>query len=420
MNIAIIGSGGREHAIYWKLNKSPKADKIYAIPGNGGIDNRANIDPSDFDKLKEFCEEKQIDIIFVGPEAYLAQGIYDYFENTKIKVFGPSQRATLLESSKIFAKQFMRENGVSTADFWEFEDKQEALDFAKKYNGNLVLKYDGLAAGKGVRVCDSMQDIKDAFAEFEAKFGEDFKFFFEEKLYGDELSILGFADGKNIKLFQPSQDHKQLLERDQGPNTGGMGAYCPVDFYDKDLLQKVQKEIIEPTMNGIRNEDFIYKGTIYFGIMVTKTGPKLLEYNVRLGDPEAEVILPGLDSDLLELVIATLNGKLTDFNMKFKPGYYADVVLVSGGYPRDYKKGVRIKGLNRVDPDILVFQAGTEKKERNLVTSGGRVLNIVAHGNTLSQALKKSYKACDKIEFENMYYRRDIGKRESLWKRKKL
>jgi phosphoribosylamine--glycine ligase len=411
MKIAIIGSGGREHAIYWKLCKSTKEDDVFVLPGNGGIKNSINIDISNFNDIEKFCKEKNIELIIVGPEAPLANGIVDYFNNSRIKVFGPSKNASILESSKVFAKKFMTKYGVSTADYWLFDNIEQAQDLIDKAETGLVIKYSGLAGGKGVYVCQHPEQSQEALNDIIKKYGEEAEFLIEEKLEGSEMSIIGFTDGETIKILTPSQDHKQAYDLDKGPNTGGMGAYTPVEFYHNALEEKILNEIIKPTMKGIKDERFDYKGVIYFGLMITKDGPKLLEYNIRLGDPETEVILPALKSDFLDLILSCFDGSLNDFKIEFNSGYYVDVVLTSGGYPGEYNKGYLIKGIDDLDNNTLVFHAGTKKENGDIITNGGRVLNIVAHGESLNSAVNKVYKECKKLHFDNMHYRKDIGKR---------
>ncbi len=414
MNIAVIGSGGREHAIAWKLQQSKLADKVYVLPGNGGTHNNVPIDVEDFAAIKEFCVQKLIELVFVGPEDPLANGIVDYFADTPVKVFGPDKAGAQLEGSKIFAKKFMQKYGVATADFWEFGNCHEiaqknAKEIVRNLNGHCVIKYDGLAAGKGVFVCSNLEEAESALNEIHSKYGEDASYLIEEKLSGDELSILAFTDGENYQLLLPSQDHKQLLDGDKGPNTGGMGAFCPVPFYSEELEKRVEKEIIIPTMKGIQAEGFNYRGIVYFGLMITENGPKVLEYNVRLGDPETEVVLPAMKSDLLKLVLSCFDGTLKDYKMEFNSGFFVDVVLVSGGYPQSYTKGFPICGLKIKDD--LIFHAGTKKEGKKIVTSGGRVLNVVTQGESLNEAIQKAYEKVNEFFFKDMFYRKDIGKR---------
>ncbi|MEA2095780.1 MAG: phosphoribosylamine--glycine ligase [Candidatus Cloacimonadota bacterium] len=420
MNIAVIGSGGREHAIAWKLSQSKLADKVFVLPGNGGTENNVDIDVTDFEQILNFCRHNTVELIFVGPEDPLTNGIVDYFTDTPVKVFGPDKAGAQLEGSKIYAKKFMQKYGVTTGAYQDFggvkNDCCQQLtifpkDTIEKMNGNCVIKFDGLAAGKGVFVCSSQDETHTALDEIHSKYGEEASYLIEERLEGDELSILAFTDGNDYQLLLPSQDHKQLLEGDKGPNTGGMGAFCPVPFYTDELKKQIEKDIIIPTMDGIKAEGFNYKGVVYFGLMITETGPKLLEYNVRLGDPETEVVLPAMKSDMVELLLSCFNGTLKDYEMEFNVGFFVDVVLVSGGYPAEYKKGIPICGIK--DDQELIFHAGTKKVDDKIVTSGGRVLNVVAHGNNLEEAINKAYEHVNDFYFEDMFYRKDIGRRKS-------
>lgn len=414
MNIAVLGSGGREHAISWKFAQKWGWDNVFTLPGNGGIPNSHVVDINNFEAVREFCEQHKIELIFVGPEAPLAVGIVNYFrENTEIKIFGPDKTAAQLEGSKIFAKEFMKKYGVVTADFKSFQSLEGAKEYAESKNGNLVIKYDGLAAGKGVFVCDNMQEVEEALAELEEKYGQEFPFLMEDKIVGKEISIIGFTNGEDIRLLLPSQDHKQLLEGDKGPNTGGMGAFCPVPFYNEELMQAIQKNAVIPTLNGLKAEGFDYKGVIYLGLMIGENGPEVLEYNVRLGDPETEVILPSLKTDLSELVLACLDGSLSDLELEFNEGYFVDVVMVSGGYPKSYPKGFTINGLDQVSSEAIVFHAGTKAEDGVIKTNGGRVLNVVTQAATLEEAIEKTYNEVAKISFEGHFYRKDIGQREN-------
>ena len=416
MNIAVIGSGGREHAIAWKLSQSNLADEVFVLPGNGGTENNINKNINDFEGILNFCRSRTIELIFVGPEDPLANGIVDYFTDTPVKVFGPDKSGARLEGSKIFAKKFMQKYEVATAGYWEFDNccedvLNEAKGVVEKLSGNCVIKYDGLAAGKGVFVCSTEEEALTALKDIQQKYGEDASYLIEEKLIGDELSILAFTDGENYQLLQPSQDHKQLLDGDEGPNTGGMGAFCPVPFYNTGLKKQIETDIIKPTISGIKSEGFNYKGIVYFGLMITQTGPKLLEYNVRLGDPETEVVLPAMKSDLVELLLSCFDGTLKDYKMEFNNGYFVDVVLASGGYPNEYKKGIHICGIK--EDQELIFHAGTKKNNLNIETSGGRVLNVVAQGEILDEAIENAYERVNEFYFEDMYFRKDIGRRNT-------
>lgn len=411
MKIAVLGSGGREHALAWKLAQSVGRENIFCLPGNGGTWNNVSIAPNDFQAVETFCLENDIELIVVGPEDPLANGVVDFFKNKKIRVFGPDRRAAQLESSKIFAKKFMKKYGVATADFWMLEDGDDIEQVIDQLGGQLVIKYDGLAAGKGVFVCNSAQEAYEALQELKRRYGDTAPFFIEQKFSGQELSVIGITDGRHFKLLLPSQDHKPAFDGDRGPNTGGMGAYCPVPFCTDQILQQVQEQIVQPTLQGLQQEQLDYHGVIYFGLMITEQGPKLLEYNVRFGDPETEVILPALKSDLLELIEASLDETLETVELTFNDGYFVDVVLASGGYPGSYEKGKLITGLEELPDDVLVFHAGTRKEDGKLLTAGGRVLNVVAHDATLAGAIERAYNAVQKIHFENMFYRKDIAQK---------
>jgi phosphoribosylamine--glycine ligase len=411
MKIAVIGSGGREHAIAWKFAQTEGWENVFTLPGNGGIPNSIAIDPMDFQAIEKFCLEKEVQLIFVGPEQPLSEGIVDYFRKTNIIVFGPTKEAAILESSKIFAKKFMKRHGVATAPFEIFSDINEMEDYGLSMDGNCVLKYDGLAAGKGVYVCTNKAELQEALVEIRETYANQGSWLVEKRIVGDEISMIGFTDGNTIQLLQPSQDHKQLLENDKGPNTGGMGAYSPVENLDPVIFKKIMLQVIKPTLHGMQLDKMDFKGMIYFGVMVEKGIPYLLEYNARFGDPETEVLLPALKNSLTEIVLSCFDGTLQDKMLKFHTGYFADVVLTSKGYPKNYPKGLNIKGLNKLPDDILVFHAGTKKENNEIVTSGGRVLNIIAQGESLEKALAKVYQAIDKIHFDGKYYRKDIGKR---------
>jgi phosphoribosylamine--glycine ligase len=411
--VAIIGSGGREHALAWKFAQSIEKENVFVLPGNGGIPNSRNVDITNFHDIEQFCIEHAVDFIFVGPEQPLSEGIVDYFQNRNIKILGPDKNAAQLEVSKIFAKEFMKKYGVSTADFKSFKGIKDAGNYIESKNGQCVIKYDGLAGGKGVFVCSSIDDSYRALQDINIQYGEDVEFLIEDIISGDEISIIGFIDGKTIILLQASQDHKQLLDGDKGLNTGGMGAYSPVSGLGETLLKKIEEKIIFRTLTGIQSENMNYKGVIYFGIMVKEGEPYLLEYNVRFGDPETEVLLPALVNELTHITDACLNGTLNDLRLEFEPAYFADVVLVSDGYPLNYEKGFEIKGLDKISNETLVFHAGTQALNEKIVTNGGRVLNIVCKGNTLDEAFQNVYKEVNKIEYKNKYFRKDIGKRRN-------
>jgi phosphoribosylamine--glycine ligase len=412
MNIAVVGSGGREHALAWKLSQSPLTHRVLVLPGNGGTSDNLSVSTEDFRGLEAMCREYGIELLVVGPEAPLVQGIWDHFRGSGIRVFGPSAAAAQLEGSKIFAKEFMQRHGVATAGFRRFDAAHEAREFVKEQHGNVVIKYDGLAAGKGVFVTSTVEEALEALEEVRRVYGENAPLLVEEKLVGQEISILGITDGNDLQLLTPSQDHKQRFEGDQGPMTGGMGAFCPVPHCDDKLLKRIVDDVVKPTMAGIQADQMDYVGVIYFGLMITRNGPKLLEYNVRLGDPETEVVLPKLKSDLVSLILSCFDGTLKDQQLEFNPGYYVDVVLASDGYPGTYPKGVPIEGLEHVPAGGLVFHAGTNLVGGKLVTTGGRVLNVVGQGETLEEAIADAYGLVEKISFSSRVYRTDIGRRE--------
>ncbi len=411
MKILVIGSGGREHAIAWKLLQSPKVEKVSVAPGNGGTPNNVALDVSDHAAVLAWCRDDGTDLVVIGPEQPLVDGLADDLREAGIRVFGPGRDGAQLEGSKIFAKEFMQNHDVATAAFRAFESPGKAREFAESFPDGVVVKYDGLAAGKGVFVCPTFPDAIEALDEVERRYGEDAPVVVEERLVGREISILGFTDGDHVWLLTPSQDHKQLLDGDRGPNTGGMGAFCPVSFYDDALASRVDEEIVAPTLQGLQAEGIDFRGVLYFGIMITKAGPKLLEYNVRLGDPETEVVLPALKTDLLELLLACTDGGVDDLELEFHDAAFVDVVLASGGYPGDYKKGYEITGLDGLSEDTLVFHAGTKRVGDRLVTNGGRVLNIVCSGDSIEEAIGRIYEELDAVRFEGRIFRTDIGRR---------
>ena len=411
MRVGVLGSGGREHAMAWKVCQCIPESDVFVLPGNAGTSNNVPVDVRDFDAVKRACQEHGIELLLVGPEAPLANGIVDFFARTSIRVFGPDKAAAKLESSKIWAKQFMHRHGVATAGFEVFDNPQAADNLIDDLKGDLVVKYDGLAGGKGVFVCHSAEEANRALRTLQDKYGPSVRFLIEQRLAGSELSILALTDGRSIKLLSPSQDHKPLYDGDRGPNTGGMGAFCPVPGCNQGTLDDIEQRVIEPTMKGLQDEGIGYCGFIYFGLMMTADGPKLLEYNVRLGDPEAEVILPALKTELLELVVSCLDGTLQNEAIAFHPGYYVDVVMASGGYPGEYATGHEIVGVDHASGDALVFHASTRRDGDRVVTAGGRVLNIVGRGQDLPAAITAAYTQCSSIHFKNATYRKDIGAR---------
>ncbi len=420
VNIMVLGSGGREHAIVDKIRKSPLVNKLYAYPGNGGIERDAIIPDLDFNfqNLKSFLKANHISVVVVGPEAYIVDGIADYFKDEKeIFIFAPEKKGAMLEGSKVFAKEFMKKYGIPTADFKVFDRPEKALEYLKKRD-EIVVKADGLAAGKGVYVCDNFEESKKAIEDImiHKKFKEaGSKVVIEDKLKGEEASILVMVNKDKYAFLIPSQDHKAIYENDKGPNTGGMGAYAPTTLISQDLLKKIENKIIRPLIEGLLKEGINYNGIIYVGIMVVKDDIYVLEFNVRFGDPETEAILPLMDNDLLENILLMKEGK--DFNFKWKDGYCVDVVLASRGYPGQYEKGKEIFiDYNKLN-DIYIYHAGTKIINNKLYTNGGRVLNVVAIESDIKKAREKVYNAIRYINFENMYYRKDIALKEELRKK---
>ncbi len=411
MKILIIGSGGREHALAWKLLQSPKVEKVSVAPGNGGTPNNVALDVNDHRAVEAWCKDDGTGLVIIGPEAPLVNGLADDLRAEGIRVCGPGRDGARLVGSSVFAKTFMQAHGVATAAFRAFDSPATARGFCESFPDGVVVKYDGLAAGKGVFVCPTLPEALEALDQVERRYGADAPLVVEERLLGREISILGFTDGESIWLLTPSQDHKQLLEGDRGPNTGGMGAFCPVPFYDDEIASRVDEEIVAPTLQGLQAEGIDFRGVLYFGIMLTRSGPKLLEYNVRLGDPETEVVLPALASDLLDLLLACTDGGIDDLDLEFHDGAFVDVVLASGGYPGAYKKGYEITGLDALSEDTLVFHAGTKREGSRLVTDGGRVLNIVCRGDSIEEAIGRVYEELEAVRFEGRIFRTDIGRR---------
>ncbi|MFQ5952023.1 MAG: phosphoribosylamine--glycine ligase [Candidatus Omnitrophota bacterium] len=418
MNILVIGSGGREHTLCWKLSQSSGTRDLYCAPGNGGTSEVAaniKLDTEDHQAVKDFCKGKNVDLVVVGPEAPLALGIADTLEKEGISVFGPSYAASRVESSKIFAKELMGRHSVPTAAFSIFDNIKEAEKYIRSVGAPVVIKADGLAAGKGVIVSASVEEAIGAAKSMlvEKKFGSaGDKVIVEECLHGEEASILVITDGNNILPLASSQDHKRVFDGDRGPNTGGMGAYSPAPVVDKELFKEVIETIVRPTIDGLRSEGVPYKGVLYAGIMITDSGPKVLEYNVRFGDPETQAILPRMKTDLAELLLAAANGDLSGKSLEWDERECVCVVLASGGYPGSYEKGKRITGIEAArEEGALVFHAGTRLEDDSLVTSGGRVLNVVGLGEDIKDAVSNTYKAVEKIHFDGMHYRKDIGYR---------
>ena len=422
MKVIVIGSGGREHAIAWRLAQSPKVNEIICVPGNGGTAIEKKCRNSDGDAVKIALEEK-VDFAVIGPEDPLAEGLADKLWENKIPAVGPKSKGAALEASKDLSKVFMKKYGVACADSETFTNKEEALAYVRQKGAPIVIKADGLAAGKGVVVAKSLEEAENAVTDLmNGQVGDaGKKLVIEEYLQGVEISVLAAvsvteetAANKKacIKAFLPARDHKRLLDGAKGPNTGGMGAVCPLSDVTEETMSLFQKNILEPTLKGLIAEKIDYRGFIFFGLMITKDGPKALEYNVRLGDPETQAVLPMMDFDFSDLCKAIIEGTLQDFDMKWKDGFQVAPVAVSGGYPLKYPKGMEIKlnSDNLEKSGTKVFIAGAKKDEQGkLVTSGGRVLACSAHGNTFEEAWQKAYNSLKEISFEGMFYRNDIG-----------
>ena len=417
MKILVIGSGGREHCLVWKIAQADRVKEIFCAPGNGGTDGLAeniHIALDDIQTLGDFAQEKKVDLTVVGPELPLVKGIVDEFQRRGLKVFGPQRKLALLEGSKVFAKEAMAKFSVPTANFRIFSDEAQALSFIRQKGAPVVVKADGLAAGKGVFVCNSVAEAQDALKTImvDKKFGDSgTRVVVEDCLRGEEVSILVFSDGKNTLPLASSQDHKRIYDGDRGPNTGGMGAYSPAPLVTNELEQKLNSEILQPLIHGLNKEGKTYIGMLYVGLMLAAGSLKVLEFNVRFGDPETQAILPRLKNDLVEVMLATIEGNLDEVTLDWDKRPCICVVVASGGYPGSYEKGKEIFGLSEAAKvaDTVIFHSGTKKEGEKYFTSGGRVLNVAALGDDLETAKDRAYQAIEKINFEKMYFRRDIG-----------
>ncbi|MBU1147617.1 MAG: phosphoribosylamine--glycine ligase [Candidatus Omnitrophica bacterium] len=417
MRVLVVGSGGREHTLVWKISQSKKVDKIFCAPGNGGIKEIAeivDIQADDIDGLLGFAKETKIDLTVVGPEVPLVQGIVDRFNKEDLKVFGPSKELAMLEGSKIFAKESMKKFGVPTADFKVFSDASNAKKYLKEQGAPIVVKADGLAAGKGVIVAQTIKEAEAAIDDILTKkifgtAGE--RIILEDCLEGEEASILVFSDGKTIAPLVSSQDHKRIFDNDKGPNTGGMGAYSPAPVVSQELFNKIIEIVFRPIIDGFAKEGKFFKGVLYGGIMITKKGPMVLEFNVRFGDPETQAILPRLKSDLVDVMLACIDGSLDKIKLEWDNRTCIAVVASSGGYPGAYEKNKEIKGADsfKGKKDIVVFHAGTVFQDGKIFTSGGRVLAVTGFGDDIRAAKQNVYEAIEKMKFDGMHYRRDIG-----------
>jgi len=414
MNILLIGGGGREHAIAWKLAQSQHKPTIYCAPGNAGIAQIATCLPysaTDLDGICAWANENRPDWVFVAPDDPLAAGLVDRLEVLGIPTFGPRANAAILESSKVFSKAFMEKYNIPTAKYRSFDNEAAALEYIETHTMPIVIKADGLALGKGVIIAETLPEAKGAILSMmrDKKFGASGNsIVIEEFMCGPEVTILAFTDGKRIVTMPSSQDHKRAFDGDKGENTGGMGVVCPVPAYTDDIAQQCMETIFAPTIAGMNDEGRAFKGVIYFGLMLTANGPKVIEYNARFGDPETQALLPLLETDLVDICLAVIDERLADIEIQWRNQASACVVLASGGYPQEYAKGLPIQGLNDVQ-DAVVFHAGTKYENGKYITNGGRVLGVTATATTLPEAIDTAYKALQPIQFDGMFYRKDIG-----------
>ncbi|MBT9941551.1 phosphoribosylamine--glycine ligase [Anaerostipes hadrus] len=418
MKVLIVGSGGREHAIAWSVAKSPKVDKIYCAPGNAGIAEFAecvNIKAMEFDKLVAFAKENAIDLTIIGMDDPLVGGVVDAFESEGLRVFGPRKKAAIIEGSKAFSKDLMKKYKIPTAAYENFTDPDEAIKYLETAKMPIVLKADGLALGKGVLICNTLEEAKEGVKTLmlDKQFGDaGNEIVIEEFMTGREVSVLAFCDGKTIKCMTSAQDHKRAKDGDQGLNTGGMGTFSPSPFYNDEVEAFCEKYVYQSTIDAMASEGRPFTGILFTGLMITEDGPKVLEYNARFGDPEAQVVLPRMKNDIIDVMEACIDGKLSDVELEFEDNAAVCVVLASDGYPEKYDKGFEIKGLDTFkDKDgYYVFHAGTKFDGDKIVTNGGRVLGVVAKGENLKAARANAYKATEWIDFANKYKRNDIGK----------
>ena len=414
VNVLVIGSGGREHALSWKLSQSSKVETVYTAPGNGGTENNVPLDVNDLDALAEFAQKNNCFTV-VGPEDPLATGIVDKFNKLNLKVFGPSQAAAQLESSKIWAKNFMKRNNIPTARFEIFDDPQKAEEHVKSIDYDVVVKADGLAAGKGVIVCNGNDEAISAIQTILVKktFGDaGNKIIIEERIDGIEASYIALSDGNVALPMASSQDHKRIFDDDKGPNTGGMGAYSPTPIITNDLAKKIQEEVIEKTIHAMKNEGIFFKGFLYAGIMIKDDKPYVLEYNVRMGDPECQPITMRMNFDLYDYFVASVDGTLSSLpSLSWKDQFAVCVVLASDGYPGSYSTNDEITGFDSIPNDTNVFHAGTKKSDGKILSNGGRVLGVTSLGDSLESAIDNAYLAIEKISWSNKFCRTDIGKK---------
>ena len=418
LKVLVIGNGAREHALVWKLSQSPSVAEIYVAPGNAGIASKAaiiNIKPTDIESLAAVAQEKRIDLTVVGPEVPLAQGIVDTFENRGLRIFGPSKAAAQIESSKVFSKELMQKYGIPCAASKNFTSYKAAIDYVKEQHCPIVLKADGLAAGKGVIIANTIDEALAALSDIMEKrtFGDaGNSVVVEEFLVGKEVSLLAFTDGATVVPMVPACDYKRVGDGDTGLNTGGMGSYSPPGFFGPEMVKKVKNTILEPVVKAMAKEGYPYKGVLYAGLMVTPYGTKVMEFNCRFGDPETQAMLPRLDTDLMDIMMAVIDGNLKKIKIRWRSEACVGVIMASGGYPGKYATGLPITGLDAVDDDVMVFHAGTKANDGAICTDGGRVLTVTALGRNIAEARDKVYRNISRISFNGCHYRRDIGARE--------
>lgn len=422
MKVLVIGGGGREHAIIWKLAQSKNVSKIYCAPGNGGIADLAEcvpIDVMDFEKLTKFAKENNIDLTVVAPDDPLAAGAVDAFEANGLRAFGPNKAAAIIEGSKSFSKDLMKKYNIPTADYEVFENSTDAINYIKANNKfPVVVKADGLALGKGVIIAKTFEEAENAVHDIldDKIFGSaGAKVVVEDFLTGPEISVLAFTDGKTMKPMVSAQDHKRAFDNDEGPNTGGMGTFSPSRVYTDEVAEECMEKIFIPTMNAMNAENRTFKGVLYFGLMKTVDGVKVIEYNCRFGDPETQVVLPRLKSDLCEIFNAVIDQRLDEIDIEWNDDACVCVVMASGGYPKNYEKGYKIDGIKQAESlGALVFHAGTKRSDNDILTNGGRVLGVTALGDNLEDAIQKAYKYVDLVNFQNAHFRKDIGIKKEI------
>lgn len=419
MKVLVVGGGGREHAIVHKLSKSNKVKEIYCAPGNPGIGKLAknvDISPMQFDLLIKFAKDNNIDLTIASMDDTLVAGIVDEFEKNNLKIFGPNKKAAIIEGSKAFSKDLMKKYNIPTASYENFSNYDDALKYIENAKLPIVIKADGLALGKGVLICNTLEEAKENLKEImlNNKFGKSGEnVVIEEFMTGKEVSILAFCDGKTIKPMVSAMDHKRAFDDDKGPNTGGMGTISPSKYYTDDIAKAAMDTIFKPTIDALAKEGREFVGVLFFGLMITEDGPKVIEYNARFGDPETQVVLPRLKTDLIDIIDACLNKKLDSLNIEWEDFAASCVILASGGYPDSYEKGYEITGLDEASnlEDVFIYHAGTALKDEKIVNNGGRVLGVMAKGENLDKALEKSYNALNIVSFKDSFYRKDIGKR---------